>query len=102
MQSGLDGLQSLLVVRETVRQTDVCEQQCLLVFGDVVHDRQRLHDLRRTFRDLGREMGKKIIKSQLRSNEINKDVKGSGMTSDDNKGSPYQVVRCGCSVECCC
>lgn len=52
MQSGLHGLQPLLVVGEAVRQADVCEQQGLLVFGDAVDDRQRLHDLRRTLGDL--------------------------------------------------
>ena len=37
-------------------QTDVCEQQGLLVLWDVVHHRQGLHDLRRALRDL-RERG---------------------------------------------
>lgn len=44
MQSGLHSLQSLLVIGKTMSQPNVCEQQSLLVFRDVVHDCQRLHD----------------------------------------------------------
>lgn len=46
MQSGLHGLQPLLVIWEPMGESNVCEQQCLLVFRDVVHYCQRLHDFR--------------------------------------------------------
>lgn len=48
MQSGLHSLQSPLVVGEAMRQANVCEKQDLFVFWDVIHGRQRLHDLRWT------------------------------------------------------
>lgn len=100
MQSGLHGLQSLLVVGEAMCQADVCEQQGLLVFRDVVHDRQRLHYLRRTFRDLSAHQRKARSKSS-RVGSI-KGIKASSTTRGRNRSSPYRVVRCGCSVECCC
>lgn len=94
MQSGLHGLQPLLVIGEAVCQADVREQKGLLVFRDVVHDRQRLHDLRRTFRDLSTHQ-RKVVKSG-----IDKGIKA--LKTGNNRSSPYQVVQCGCSVECCC
>lgn len=45
MQPGLHSLQSSLVVGEAMCQANVREKQYLFVFRDVVHGRQRLHDL---------------------------------------------------------
>lgn len=45
MQPGLHSLQSPLVVGEAMSQANMREKQYLFVFRDVVHGRQRLHDL---------------------------------------------------------